>query len=726
MQDISKMSDTDIKPMVDPSPLQDTAVTIADGGTPPLDDTTYDLQLRVDTHPENRKLRHIINEPGPNNQDIYNHIMRELLNIAPDTTLDNLISARIHLQSTKWLKYYVMDLERDGNYEWICSLWRDGIIDEDQVDELLCINSYLNFVQNMTGPISDGYADITKCTRDDFVRFTKRIDTFDIEYNEKEASESKTRGIPDKFYGDLLPACGMLPTLQLSCLYDLTASRDTITKLDNNELRAVSVPEVEIVSDGDYNMGSSGGDSGDIVPTAEDDKNSILADTDKVGISLLGSSELNNNSGGLLIGDKNIHIGKEPDEIKSADTKFNSSINSVEGDISTHNAAATKIRHLFKEYCMQRIFILRKIAAADECRNAKDRDLWIMYMVKRKQGKKIERSISRHITGSARRYQEAVPKILPSVIIIQKYTRMYIAKKKVNSIRGCAYRRRTNGNHTSCGTLEASYDVSEQTHISATLSISQYTLHGTRRIPAQASGFSQQSFYITLSYESLSRIGENGERMFDADGDTGINVFAISHDQGPLPPPKVFCVRGEESSTKFYIKLDGEFVRKVEVDRGAWGEYDDNPLDIQDWQYIMIEMRKFADRAFVYAMGYIAVDTEWDQYVLRGTDIMITLDSISRLDIVMFEKLFGNSDLELIGISSCNKIHDPQALSPYVRQWGENRNTLIYYIAYGTGTKDPRGRGAYYIVLVSILHQTFYRCVLRRILSSYTYMRCLV
>ena len=70
----------------------------------------------------------------------------------------------------------------------------------------------------------------------------------------------------------------------------------------------------------------------------------------------------------------------------------------------------------------------------------------------------------------------------------------------------------------------------------------------------------------------------------------------------------------------------------------------------------------------------------------------------------MFEKLFGNSGLELlIGISSCNKIHGSQALSPYVRQWGKNKNTLIYYIAYGTGTKDP----AYYIVLVSILHQTF-------------------
>ena len=110
---INKVSDTDtkpmvdIKPMVDPSPLQGTTVTIANGGTPPLDDTTYDLQLRIDTHPENQMLTHIINEPGPNNQNIYNHIMRELLNIAPDTTLDNLISARIHHQNTKCLKYYL-------------------------------------------------------------------------------------------------------------------------------------------------------------------------------------------------------------------------------------------------------------------------------------------------------------------------------------------------------------------------------------------------------------------------------------------------------------------------------------------------------------------------------------------------------------------------------------------------------------------------------------------
>ena len=81
---------------------------------------------------------------------------------------------------------------------------------------------------------------------------------------------------------------------------------------------------------------------------------------------------------------------------------------------------------------------------------------------------------------------------------------------------------------------------------------------------------------------------------------TGINVFAIStRDRDTLPPPKVFSIRGEEPSTKFYIRLDGEVVCKVKVDRGAWGEYSDNPDDVMDWQQIVMKVRKFAGRAFV-------------------------------------------------------------------------------------------------------------------------------
>ena len=90
----------------------------------------------------------------------------------------------------------------------------------------------------------------------------------------------------------------------------------------------------------------------------------------------MGSSE-SNDKGGLLIADEidinlpdeidiNSPIVTEPDDINSADATLSSSIiNGVEDDIATKIAAATKIRHLFKEYCTQRILILRKIAAAE-------------------------------------------------------------------------------------------------------------------------------------------------------------------------------------------------------------------------------------------------------------------------------------------------------------------------------------------------------------------------
>ena len=174
----------------------------------------------------------------------------------------------------------------------MCSLGEDGIIDEAKLDELLCINSYLNFLQNNTGPISDGYADITKCTRDDFVVFTKWTGAMDVVYNEKEANEAKERsGNSVEVYNGMLPAYGMLPTLQLPCLYGFTASLDTITPSDHTELSVLSVPVADILSAGVSNLGSSGGDIADIVPTAEDDKGSILAATDKVEVNILSSSE---------------------------------------------------------------------------------------------------------------------------------------------------------------------------------------------------------------------------------------------------------------------------------------------------------------------------------------------------------------------------------------------------------------------------------------------------
>ena len=114
--------------------------------------------------------------------------------------------------------------------------------------------------------------------------------------------------------------------------------------------------------------------------------------------------------------DINSPIVIEPDEINSADATLSSDINGAEDDITT------------------------KIVAANECWN------------------------------------EAVSEVLPSVIIIQKYTRMYIAKK--NSMRGGAYHRRANGRHTGCNDcnlqVHDNSDVSKRT-ISHCIDSSKYT-----------------------------------------------------------------------------------------------------------------------------------------------------------------------------------------------------------------------------------------------------------
>jgi len=232
----------------------------------------------------------------------------------------------------------------------------------------------------------------------------------------------------------------------------------------------------------------------------------------------------------------------------------------------------------------------------------------VLYRAKRQQDKTIRRNIARHIIpGSGRRYHKAVSEMTSSVVTIQCYARMYMARRKVSSMRGGVYRRRnTNGTRRSC--KDNNIEDYQYTHTPVIPPVPSYTVPGTRRIHSQASGFSQSSLRITLrNYESFPKdVGENGEREYDAKydaGDTCANVFAFSAfagNQGPPLLPNVYYTWGEEPNIELPIKLDGEFVGKVEVDRGAWGEYDDNPDNVKDWKRIMNEVRKFTDCAFVW------------------------------------------------------------------------------------------------------------------------------
>jgi hypothetical protein len=131
MQYINNMSDTDINPSLP----QDTTIAVPDHRTLSSDDNSNDTQSRADNHTGLRMLRHIIDEPGPTHY-VYNHIVRELLGIAPGTTINKLLLARLRgHQDTISLKYLIMDLDRDSNYNWIYSLEADGLIDETQMNE---------------------------------------------------------------------------------------------------------------------------------------------------------------------------------------------------------------------------------------------------------------------------------------------------------------------------------------------------------------------------------------------------------------------------------------------------------------------------------------------------------------------------------------------------------------------------------------------------------------
>jgi len=118
-------------------------------------------------------------------------------------------------------------------------------------------------------------------------------------------------------------------------------------------------------------------------------------------------------------------------------------------------------------------------------------------------------------------------------------------------------------------------------HESATSPVHSYIMPGTHRIHLQASELFQPSSLVTLLEKNDGYNGEMGDAWNFVDPSIlfSANVFAIHmSNQGPLPFPKALWTWGEKSGCTPYVRLEGEYAEKVDVDRGAWGEYNDNPM----------------------------------------------------------------------------------------------------------------------------------------------------
>jgi len=480
--------------------------------------------------------------------------------------------------------------------------------------------------------------------------------------------------------------------------YNPPGHLDIIATTKNKESQTILVTcddnttssNVEDRGEGNINDGLNGTDggegSGGGISTARED---IVSNPATNKINYYGEAmEGRINVVGSEVGEVKLFGGGRSDpDIRSGDSGLESSdtnISGAEDDIAT------------------------KIAAANKCRNSKDTDLDIIRKVIRKEEKSTRRDIAWRFTGSRRLYHKAVPKIQPSVIIIQSYARMFFARRKVISMRGGVYRRiRANG-------IKREY---------ATSPIRSHTVPGTRRIHSQASELFQSSSLVTLLEKNDGYNGEMGDawNVVDPSISFSTNVFAIhTSNQGPLPFPKALWTWGEESGCTRHVRLEGEYVEKVVVDRGAWGEYDDNPrIGVRDWKRFMTDVSRFTGQVFtVYDMHTSVSITVMYTVMVGGMTFDVfnpkTGVVLCRLDVrtisdelrvslqqvgVCLQQVDYHDDnddslpyprwtVEMAGTST--KTHDPQVTPPHVYRWGESTNLICFAMSDYSLIKTPQ------------------------------------
>jgi len=356
---------------------------------------------------------------------------------------------------------------------------KEKMLCEEVYEDLLALYPFLCVLQNKHGPIADGLFDIFATTRVQFENFRDEFDMCaPILYSSsalisqqqhrsglrKDGNRTTTSVHDiDLWATQFNPVTGDI-AMYTDCTYELyydeinwpplstvrsayfisyinqVLSQDfsTVYKINNPPEHSLDIiattknrdPQTELVTGDDNTTSSSGKDRGEGningglngtdggegngggISTARED---IVINPATNRINYYGEAmEGRINVVGSELGEVKLFGGGRSDpDIRSGDSGLESSdtnISGAEDDIAT------------------------KIAAAEACRNAKDPDLDIIRKVKRREEKSTRRDIARSFTGSRRLYHKAVPKIQPSVVIIQSYARMFLARRKVISI----------------------------------------------------------------------------------------------------------------------------------------------------------------------------------------------------------------------------------------------------------------------------------------------------
>ena len=145
------MSDTDIHPS-QPHDAASIPLNLRQRG----DNTTNVLQLEV----QEQKAGLIQDSKA---EVVYNHIVRVFLNDgAPDGPINSLLGS-VRCTDLHRLRRLI---RQPWYSDWLLS--KKHLLNKEQYRDLSFLESFLNDMQNNTGPISSGYVDITTFTRDEY------------------------------------------------------------------------------------------------------------------------------------------------------------------------------------------------------------------------------------------------------------------------------------------------------------------------------------------------------------------------------------------------------------------------------------------------------------------------------------------------------------------------------------------------------------------------------
>ena len=469
-------------------------------------------------------------------------------------------------------------------------------------------------MQNNTGPVSSGYVDVTTFTRDDYDDMMhKYIIYYDgpIAYDEDVAKRCEVAR--DTFF---------IPVLKIRDLYGIDYYGDDDLWYD-------------LYGTGYY------GDSRDPSPpnrlplytilhgTSTDIDDDVLEDTKEqtsvitTTVSTCTSVNDNDDNNSMLVsqdmsnGGNEVHDKNEMDDEAGSisfkvTTISDTTYEEHDTDIITNDMGSENAAGSFVVGSTSNVSVLSNSAVGKNTNNNEsditshkhtavesimnrtgDEDLVYLYVIQRKEDKRIRCSIAKHITGSSRNYSRAVSICRPSVVTIQKFVRRFILKNSIT---------RQVVHHGSCssslntldslgittmdnGSNHSTQVITQSIHPSSRTTTDKSTANPTQGTESTTSGMSTKTTVIG-AYNDVRPWGELLRHMVMVPSKThSSNQYVDSFVDTSFPKE---CEYHEDVST-LYTTLTNKKVGECVF-----------AFLIKDWQWIDIEVKKYASRALIW------------------------------------------------------------------------------------------------------------------------------